>query len=159
MLSLQGSSPLPSHPKTLRDLTHAGQMLTLPAAFGSIQLGETFSCCLCVNNDVDVPVEAVSIKVEMQTASSKDVLADVGGLSYHLQAKDTLETVVSHEIRELGQHVLACNVSFRDPGIARTSQRGEVQGDTTLKSFRKFYKFAVRSFFFANCSPYIFLSR
>lgn len=143
-LSLQGSEPFNGHPKTLRDLSNAGQMLMLPAAFGAIQLGETFSCCLAVNNETGEGVDAVSLKVEMQTATNKTTLTETGGGDYSVLAKDTLQTVVSHEIRELGQHVLACNVSYRWPG--RPLSPGtliNMDNDSSLQYFRKFYKFNV----------------
>ena len=80
-----------THPKTLRDLTHAGELLMLPASFGSIQLGETFSSCLCANNDTQVDVDSVTVKVEMQTATTKVTLGEFGGPQYTLAAGDTLE--------------------------------------------------------------------
>ncbi|KAJ6606590.1 hypothetical protein DFH09DRAFT_1120715 [Mycena vulgaris] len=134
ILSLQGKTPLPGHPKTLRDLTHASELLTLPSSFGSIQLGETFSSCLCVNNEAQVEIEAVAMKVEMQTVTSKVMLAEFGGSDTSLMVGDTLENVVHHEIKELGQHVLACTVTYRLPPGSQ---------DPSLQTFRKFYKFAV----------------
>ncbi|KAJ6547151.1 hypothetical protein B0H19DRAFT_1164229 [Mycena capillaripes] len=144
ILSLQGKTPLPGHPKTLRDLTHASELLTLPSSFGSIQLGETFSSCLCVNNEAQVEVEAVAMKVEMQTATSKVTIAEFGGPDTSLPVGDTLENVVHHEIKELGQHVLACTVSYRLPPGSRTAPGpAEDENDPSLQTFRKFYKFAV----------------
>ncbi|KAJ6500407.1 hypothetical protein C8R45DRAFT_1071056 [Mycena sanguinolenta] len=144
ILSLQGKSPLPGHPKTLRDLTHASELLMLPSSFGSIQLGETFSSTLCVNNEAQVEVEAVALKVEMQTASSKVILAEFGGSETTLSVGDTLENVVHHEIKELGQHVLACTVTYRLPPGSRTVPGpAEDPNDPELQTFRKFYKFAV----------------
>ncbi|KAJ7236717.1 hypothetical protein B0H12DRAFT_1204464 [Mycena haematopus] len=144
ILSLQGKSPLPGHPKTLRDLTHASELLTLPSSFGSIQLGETFSSTLCVNNEAQADVEAVAMKVEMQTATSKVVLAEFGGSETTLAIGDTLENVVHHEIKELGQHVLACTVTYRLPPGSRTAPGpAEDPDDPALQTFRKFYKFAV----------------
>ncbi|KAG6878782.1 hypothetical protein C0993_008081 [Termitomyces sp. T159_Od127] len=105
IVSLQGTTPLPSHPKTLRDLTHASEILTLPSSFGAIQLGETFSSCLCVNNESQFDVEAVTLRVEMQTATAKVVLAEYGGPDNRLPSGKTFEDVVHHEIKELGQHV------------------------------------------------------
>ncbi|KAJ7771797.1 hypothetical protein B0H16DRAFT_196241 [Mycena metata] len=144
ILSLQGKTPLPTHPKTLRDLTYASELLTLPSSFGSIQLGETFSSCLCVNNEAQVEVEAVAMKVEMQTVTSKVVLAEFGGSDARLGVGDTLENVVHHEIKELGQHVLACTVTYRlPPGSRSAPGPAEDANDPTLQTFRKFYKFAV----------------
>jgi hypothetical protein len=129
---------LTAHPKTLRDLTHATELLTLPSSFGAIQLGETFASCLCVNNEASVDIDEVSIKVEMQTVTSKVILAEFGGSGFCLVAGDTLENVVSHEIKELGQHVLACTVTYRMPPNLR-----HTTDDPAIQTFRKFYKFAV----------------
>ncbi|TFK25033.1 DUF974-domain-containing protein [Coprinopsis marcescibilis] len=146
ILSLQGSSPLPGHPKTLRDLTHASELLTLPSSFGSIQLGETFSSCLCINNEALTEVELKQVRVEMQTATSKMVLSDLdeSGSQKMLRVGDSLETIVHHEIKELGQHVLACAVTYRLPANARpVPGAAEDDSDPSLLTFRKFYKFAV----------------
>ncbi|KAI0670635.1 DUF974-domain-containing protein [Trametes maxima] len=136
IVSLQGKTPLPGHPKTLRDLTHVTELLTLPAAFGAIQLGETFSSCLSINNDANVDVDGVVVRVEMQTASSKALLAEFGGPDQRLPVGESLEKIVSHEIKELGQHVLGCTVSYRVPPGFRTLP-------PFIQTFRKFYKFAV----------------
>ncbi|TFK42800.1 hypothetical protein BDQ12DRAFT_710033 [Crucibulum laeve] len=142
ILSLQGATPLPGHPKTLRDLTHTSELLTLPASFGSIQLGETFSSCLCVNNEAQVEVMDICLKVEMQTVTAKVVLSESAG--QQLAPGDTLESVVHHEIKELGQHVLACTVTYRLPPNARSVPgASEDSNDPGLLTFRKFYKFAV----------------
>ncbi|KAG6910920.1 hypothetical protein DXG01_006603 [Tephrocybe rancida] len=144
VVSLQGTAPLLGHPKTLRDLTHASELLTLPSSFGSIQLGETFSSCLCINNEAQIDVEAVSIKVEMQTATTKVVLAEYGGPEHKLAPRATFENIVHHEIKELGQHVLACAVTYRHPPHMRQLPGpGETAEDPSLQTFRKFYKFAV----------------
>ncbi|KAI0306739.1 RNA12 protein-domain-containing protein [Multifurca ochricompacta] len=91
ILSLQGSTPLPGHPKTLRDLTNASTLLTLPSSFGAIQLGETFSGALAVNNESAATVDSVSLRIEIQTTTSKVLLADIGGPTLSLIAGDTLE--------------------------------------------------------------------
>ncbi|KAL5490077.1 hypothetical protein ACEPAI_4910 [Sanghuangporus weigelae] len=152
-LSLQGAEPLAGHPKTLRDLTNASNVLTLPASFGAIQLGETFSCVLSVNNEVDIPVDSVRARVEMQTATTKVVLAEIaagtvdeeaGGADGTLGAGDSLELSVSTEIKELGQHVLGCAVTYRTPpGMRPATSGSDNTGDPFMQTFRKFYKFMV----------------
>ncbi|KAF9532414.1 hypothetical protein CPB83DRAFT_880993 [Crepidotus variabilis] len=144
ILSLQGNTPLPGHPKTLRDFTSASEVLMLPASFGAIQLGETFSSCLCINNEIRVRVEVVQFKVEMQTLSSKVVLYETEG-SKTLAGGETLEHVVHHEIKELGQHVLACTLAYRLPPNIRPVPEHDAKdpSDPTLQIARKFYKFAV----------------
>ena len=152
-LILQGAEPLPGHPKTLRDLTVASPFLTLPASFGTIQLGETFSCVLSVNNEASVPVDDVSVRVEMQTATSKVLLeerkaleaATSGGEERNALAKgDSLEVCVSSEIKEIGQHVLGCTVTYRTPpGMQPATSGSSDADDPFVQSFRKFYKFMV----------------
>ncbi|TFK67879.1 DUF974-domain-containing protein [Pluteus cervinus] len=134
ILSLQGSAPLPGHPKTLRDLTHTSELLMLPPSFGTIQLGEVFRCCLCVNNEANMHVEGVSLKIEMQTATSKALIAEIGGPQLTLAAMETTQCLVTHEIKELGQHVLGCTVGYRSPTRSNIDE---------VISFRKFYKFSV----------------
>lgn len=115
ILSLQGKIPLPGHPKTLRDLTQASEFLTLPPSFGAIQLGETFSSCICVNNETNIDIEGVSVRIEIQTANSKILVAELGGPGFKLTVGDSLEYVANHEVKELGHHVLACVVSYHLP--------------------------------------------
>lgn len=143
ILSLQGQAPLPGHPKTLRDLSAATELLVLPSSFGQIQLGETFSSCLCVNNEAGSDVQAVKLTVEMQTANTKVVLGEYGSKNAQLAPGGTVECVVAHEIKELGQHVLACTVSYRAPPGSRHPPSAE-GSEPGILSFRKFYKFAVR---------------
>lgn len=147
ILSLQGKAPLPGYPKTLRDFTHASELLTLPSSFGSIQLGETFSSCLSINSESHLEIDAVRMRVEMQTATAKVLLAEFGSLDHKIAAKDTFECLINHEIKELGQHVLACSVTYRFPLNARQpSAPAENTDDHTLQTFRKFYKFVVSLF-------------
>lgn len=50
-----------------------------------------------------------------------------------------------HEVKELGQHVLACTVTYRlPPGYPYAPGPVEGSDDPSLQSFRKFYKFSVR---------------
>ncbi|KAG2061292.1 DUF974-domain-containing protein [Suillus hirtellus] len=141
ILSLQGKTPLQGHPKTLRDLTQASEFLTLPASFGAIQLGETFSSCICINNETNIDVEGVSVRIEIQTANSKILLAELGGPGFKLAIGDSLEYVAHHEVKELGHHVLACIVSYHlPPSYRQSSGANDPSNEAT---FRKFYKFAV----------------
>ncbi|KAK7693181.1 hypothetical protein QCA50_002747 [Cerrena zonata] len=142
LVSLQTKEALPGHPKTLRDF-NLGEILMLPAAFGAIQLGETFSSCIAVNNDTAVDIEGVTLRIEMQSTTTKLVLAEFGGPNSTLAPGDTMENVVHHEIKELGQHVLACSVFYRLPPGARPHPSSSESQDPSIQSFRKFYKFQV----------------
>lgn len=118
----------------------------LPASFGSIQLGEVFSSCLCVNNETQVDIEVTQVRVEMQTVTSKLVLCEMDGSGKIVHGGDALEYTVHHEIKELGQHVLACAVTYRLPQNARAIVgAAEDSNDPSLPTLRKFYKFAVRT--------------
>lgn len=142
-MSLQTKDALEGHPKTLRDLSHVTEILTLPAAFGAIQLGQTFSGCLSVNNEAARDIQDVILKVEMQSSTAKVSLGEFGGANFTLSSNETLERIVHHEIKELGQHVLACTVSYRLPPGARAPPSSGDSQDPSIQSFRKFYKFAV----------------
>lgn len=138
----------------MRDFTHASELLTLPSAFGAIQLGETFTSCLCVNNEAKVEVEGVSLRVEIQTANNKVLLAEVGGPDQLLAPSSVLESLVSHEMKELGQHVLACHVSYRLPPSVRHPPSGGADArDPSIQSFRKYYKFVVGPFPCVDSKP------
>lgn len=83
----------------------------------------------------------------MQTVTTKVVLfeMEVEGAGNMLRGGDTIERVVHHEIKELGQHVLACTVTYRLPPNSRSVPgASEDAADPSLQTFRKFYKFAVR---------------
>lgn len=92
-----------------------------------------------MNNEAQKDMPGVRLRVEMQTTTTKILLADVGGSEEGdtLKKNDTMETVVSHEIKELGQHVLACTVLY---------------GPKESQVFRKFYKFTVRSLYLVSIS-------
>jgi hypothetical protein len=146
-LSLQGAAPLDGHPKTLRDLSSSSEVLLLPASFGAIQLGETFSAALALTNEASISLSDIVLVVDVQTASAKVPLATFGPADgapgATLPAAGTLECAVAHEVKELGQHVLACSVSYRAPTGTRPPTALEPGADPAIHSFRKFYKFAV----------------
>ncbi|ELU44194.1 hypothetical protein AG1IA_01781 [Rhizoctonia solani AG-1 IA] len=118
-LSLE-SQPLDGIPSTLRDLAQS-QVLLLPEAFGSISLGETFTSALCINNESAHTVLGSHLLVEIQTASTKTVLGQVGGIDSRLEPGQMFSLVVSHEMKELGQHVLVCTVGYHVPPALRNN--------------------------------------
>ncbi|KAI9328190.1 hypothetical protein DFJ73DRAFT_766077 [Zopfochytrium polystomum] len=109
------------------------EFLSLPASFGNIYLGETFSSYLCINNESDLSVQDAGIKAELQTASQRLTLADTvsaaASYSSSLLPTQSAEFLIHHEIKELGIHILVCSVHY-----SIGSER---------KFFRKFYKFQV----------------
>lgn len=109
----------------------AGQFLLLPQSFGNIYLGETFSCYVCVHNETNQPVQSVSIKADLQTNSQKILLTTQQNQSpIMLDVDETLSDVIHHEVKDLGTHILVCEVTY-------------MSNYNTLASFRKFFKFEV----------------
>jgi len=117
-------------PNAIPDLTAVGPLLHLPTAFGLVQLGETFSCCLSLSNEATIPIDGVKMLVEMHTAANKTLLKEIGGSGVRLAALASVEEIVHFEIKELGQHMLVCVVQYRTP-----------QGEA--REFSKNYKFPV----------------
>jgi hypothetical protein len=89
---LQGPSRLP-----------LDSTLFLPTSFGTVCLGQAFSALVVAANDSNEPVYASSLRVEMQTASSKQFLAQTsveeGAI---LQPGDFVRVKVDFEIKEAG---------------------------------------------------------
>ncbi|GJJ76364.1 trafficking protein particle complex subunit 13 [Entomortierella parvispora] len=135
---------------------NVSELLTMPASFGNIYLGETFTSYICANNESAHPVRDVILKAELQTSTSATRFALTDILSQHrplrsadpnsalsssapvsngghiqlLESGKTNEMIVAHEIKELGTHILSCSIQY-------TTLDGQ------QKSFRKFYKFQV----------------
>ncbi|KAG0321737.1 hypothetical protein BGZ99_003708 [Dissophora globulifera] len=138
------------------------ELLTMPASFGNIYLGETFTSYICANNESAHPVRDVILKADLQTSTLRFALSDtlatqrlqqaqqassksptmdmpppgspsLAGGGRHIQLLEsgkTNEMIVSHEIKELGIHILVCSIEY-------TTLDGQ------QKTFRKFYKFQV----------------
>lgn len=108
----------------------AGQFLLLPQSFGNIYLGETFSCYVCVHNETTQTVQSVSIKADLQTSSQRIPLSTQNQSPVMLDVDETLSDVIHHEVKDLGTHILVCEVTY-------------MSIYNTLASFRKFFKFEV----------------
>ncbi|KAK4056057.1 hypothetical protein OIO90_002788 [Microbotryomycetes sp. JL221] len=146
-------------------LGHITGALMLPSTFGTIYLGETFSALLSLSNDLARPPEptatatALTMKVEMNTGTPAQQPAgpqapaqaqqpQLGGLKHHLatvqapndalRPGESVEALVSHEIKELGMHALVCTVTYAAQIVDESSQLRMVN-----RSFRKVYKFQV----------------
>ncbi|KAG8230571.1 hypothetical protein J437_LFUL004484 [Ladona fulva] len=104
-----------------------GQFLLLPQSFGSIYLGETFSSYLCVHNGSTQVVTDVTVKNIQLSAQQPE---NASGNTTELQPEDTVDHVIHHEVKELGDHILVCEVAYTAAGVGRLA-------------FRKFYKFQV----------------
>ncbi|XP_071835937.1 trafficking protein particle complex subunit 13-like isoform X2 [Apostichopus japonicus] len=108
-----------------------GELLTLPQNFGSIYLGETFSCYVSVHNDSSQIVKDILVKTDLQTSSQRLALSGSGATPRpELEPEGCIDEVIQHEVKELGTHILVCAVNYNPPS-----------GDSMY--FRKFFKFQV----------------
>lgn len=110
----------------------AGQFMLLPQSFGNIYLGETFSSYICLHNCTAHPVHGVSVSVELQSDKAKISLPinENKPTQITLNPNETLDDVIHHEVREIGVHILVCEVHYKTPAGLD-------------ESFRKFFKFHV----------------
>lgn len=95
--------------------------------FGLVHLGEALNIMLILTNDVpNIPIKDATIQLEIQTGTQRFTLQSLEGLEIGSFVNWELTTKL--EIKELGVHVISCNVTFKiDDGQAKVR--------------RKFYKF------------------
>ncbi|TQS32848.1 hypothetical protein Golomagni_06825, partial [Golovinomyces magnicellulatus] len=125
-------------------------IVNLPVSFGSAYVGETFSCTLCANNDLppassDGPpstkhIRDVRIEAEMKTpgvgqAQPLELSPPSPADTTDLEPGATLQKVVSFDLKEEGNHVLAVTVSYYE--ASDTSGR--------TRTFRKLYQFICKA--------------
>jgi trafficking protein particle complex subunit 13 len=123
-------------------------LLTLPSAFGAAYVGETFTCTLCANNEVQEgdsrSVSGVRITAELQTPGNH------AGIALELASAEgaedgtgeivpgaTMQRTLKHELKEEGPHVLAVTVTYTE--TLHSSEGGASGG--RARSFRKLYQF------------------
>lgn len=122
--------------------------LTLPPSFGSAYVGETFSCTLCANNELEVDddkiITSIKMVAEMQSPSLKVPLdlIPVEEDSTHpdFGPGNSLQKIVRYELREEGNHVLAVSVSYSETILS--SEKSAAGG--RARTFRKLYQFAAQ---------------
>lgn len=130
-------------------------LLALPASFGAAYVGETFTCTLCVNNELvggdnSRHVSGVKITAELQTPTKQDGIAlqlehcseahegsEDDGTGYELNPGGTLQKTLRHELKDEGPHVLAVTVSYTE--TLHNSEGGASGG--RARTFRKLYQF------------------
>lgn len=111
---------------------NGGQFMLLPQSFGNIYLGETFSSYICLHNCTSHPVQGVSVSAELQSDKTKILLPinESKPSPITLNPNETMDDVIHHEVREIGVHILVCEVHYKTPAGLN-------------ESFRKFFKFHV----------------
>ncbi|KAJ8957639.1 hypothetical protein NQ318_017528 [Aromia moschata] len=107
----------------------AGQFLLLPQNPVNIYLGETFSSYICVYNETEQIVNNITVKVDLQTSSQRLPLS-VNPPTPKLSPDETVNVVIHHEVKEIGTHILVCEVCYQNPS-------------GMPMSFRKFFKIMV----------------
>lgn len=123
--------------------------LTLPPAFGSVYVGETFACTLSANNEIsndetDRIVTSVRIVAEMQTPSSVASLdlepANDTAQAEGLATGESFQKIVRYDLKEEGNHILAVSVSYTETKIDQDSQAASGR----VRTFRKLYQFVAQ---------------
>ncbi|XP_076750477.1 trafficking protein particle complex subunit 13 [Xylocopa sonorina] len=109
-----------------------GQFMVLPQSFGNIYLGEIFSSYLCVHNGSSQLVKNVNVKADLQTSTQIISLCGGSGETKDLAPDNTVDEVIHHEVKEIGTHILVCEVTYTPATLGSTPQ-----------SFRKYFKFQV----------------
>jgi hypothetical protein len=121
--------------------------LTLPPAFGTAYVGETFSCTLCANNELlDTQdarvVSSVRITAEMQTPSQTLPLEltppDEDMSSSGLKPQQSLQQIVRFDLKEEGNHILTVSVNYSETSI---SVKDNSAASGRVRTFRKLYQF------------------
>ncbi|KAK6630139.1 hypothetical protein RUM44_005690 [Polyplax serrata] len=105
-----------------------GQFLLTPQSFGNIYLGESFLGYIFVHNDSSHVAKNVQVKADLQTSARRISLSEHN--MTELSPQSAIDQVINHEVKEIGTHILVCEVSY----LSNT-------GDPL--SFRKFFRFEV----------------
>ncbi|KAF7188788.1 putative trafficking protein particle complex subunit 13-like [Pseudocercospora fuligena] len=126
-------------------------LLTLPSAFGAAYVGETFTCTLCVNNELSPDtnqrksVSGVKITAELQTPSRQEGIslglenaAEEDQDEEDLKPGATLQRTLRHELKDEGPHVLAVTVSYTETLLGND---GSAASAGRARTFRKLYQF------------------
>lgn len=126
-------------------------VLNLPEAFGSAYVGETFSCTLCANNELDASdtnraVSGVKIQGDMQTPSNPtgsplDLAGSLedGNDTASPGPGESLQRILKFELKEDGNHVLAVTVTYTETALGDgRAASGRV------RTFRKLYQFVAQ---------------
>lgn len=124
-----------------------GPMLTLPPAFGTAYVGETFACTLCANNELaanaEYQISNVRLGAEMQAPTGTvalDLLPDKeSDQRGPIRSGESLQKMIRFDLREEGNHTLAVNLSYTE---TRLSQDLSASGGR-IRSYRKLYQFIV----------------
>ena len=120
----------------------------MPPAFGSAYVGETFSCTLSANNELEAGAEklvtSVKMVAEMQAPSLKIPLdlmpVDDDASPSQINPGESLQKILRFELREEGNHVLAVSLSYSET----TMSKENAASSGRIRTFRKLYQFVAQ---------------
>lgn len=120
----------------------------MPPAFGSAHVGETFSCTLCANNELEAGTEkvisSVKITAEMQAPSLKIPLELTPlhdeSATLQIEPGKFLQKILRFELREEGTHVLAVSLSYSETTMSQQNSASSGR----VRTFRKLYQFVAQ---------------
>lgn len=123
-------------------------VLTLPPAFGSAYVGETFSCTLCANNELSADAEhqvtSIRVGAEMQAPSGTIPLeatpSDDEYPNRPVKLGCSIQKIVRFDLREEGNHTLAVNLSYSETTLSKDQSASSGR----VRNFRKLYQFVCR---------------
>ncbi|MFH4974549.1 hypothetical protein AB6A40_001258 [Gnathostoma spinigerum] len=108
-----------------------GQFLMVPQVFDNIYLGETFTFYVCVQNVSSLSAMDICVKTDMQTSKQRVSLSsNMQDAHFSLEPGQSFGHIINQEIKEIGQHILVCTVTYTTPKMEKMV-------------FRKFFKFPV----------------
>ena len=137
--------------KLIGSLAYRVLQLTLPPAFGSAYVGETFSCTLCANNELQAGAErhvsSVKIGAEMQAPSGTTPLETMPPeeeeeeeANHQVKPEESVQKIVRFDLREEGNHTLGVNLSYSETTISKDQSASSGR----VRTFRKLYQFVAR---------------
>eukprot|EP01134_Creolimax_fragrantissima_P006706 CFRG6706T1 len=118
--------------KTERSLQPLGDTIMLPQNFGTVYLGEKFVSYVRVSNSSGKDATDYHLRAELSTASHRVLLFDSSTEKKDIPNGQSVDTLVTHEVKEMGKHTLVCQVAYT------TAEGFDV-------FFRKSFKFVIKN--------------
>ena len=107
----------------------------------NIYLGESFVSYVSLHNDSTEMCDSLSLSCHLQTGTQRLPLLQTPSIgqqasgtatdnSQNIEPGQSIDHVLNHEVKELGTHILVCEVNYVAPSSGKMN-------------FRKFFKFSV----------------
>jgi len=108
--------------------------LCFAAGFGNIYLGETFQAYVSACNNGGEQLARLEVRAEIQTGTKRLPLLDAqtpNSLLASFGARQCVDYVVSHELKEAGVHIMICSATY-------------LEASGQEKKVRQYFKFQVQ---------------